>query len=132
LYHYGAPNAGAIPKVYGVLPSISKKRLDEILGNSIPDNAPITGPASGLFMQYFEGAVNPSNENMTPELAKAAVDALQTIHGSHVLHGDAEGRNLLMYPQTGRVVWIDFSSASINRSMRTATRNWTRSKTSLQ
>jgi predicted Ser/Thr protein kinase len=121
LYHYGAPEDGAVPKIYGVLPSISKKRLAEMLGDSIPDYAPITAPASGLFMQYFEGAVNPSSENMTPKLAKAAVEALRTIHGSHVLHGDAEGRNLLMYPETGRVVWIDFSSASINRSARRAT-----------
>jgi tRNA A-37 threonylcarbamoyl transferase component Bud32 len=121
LYHYGVPGEGVVPNVYGVLPSISKKRLDQILGNSIPDDAPITTPASGLFMQYFEGAVNPSSENITPELAKAAVRALQLIHSSHVLHGDAEGRNLLMYPGLGRIVWIDFSSASINRSMRRAT-----------
>jgi serine/threonine protein kinase len=120
LHHYGAPGEGAVPRIYGTLPSISKKQLDKLLGESIPDDAPITTPASGILMEYFQGAVKPTSENMTAGLAKAAVEALQLIHSSHVLHGDAEGRNLLLYPETGRVVWIDFSSASINRHMRAA------------
>jgi len=118
LHHYGAPDEGIVPKIYGVLPSISKKRLSEILGNAVPDDqAPITTPASGVLMQHIRGAVSPSAENMTTKIAEAALDALGVIHSCHVLHGDAEGRNLLLYPETGKVVWIDFSCARINRSI---------------
>ena len=57
---------------------------------------------------------------MTDPLAKAILKASDIIHDSHVLHGDAVERNILIDAETFRVVFIDFSSATINRSMNAA------------
>jgi len=117
LCHYGVPDQGIVPKVYGVLPSLSKKALSKLLGDSIPEEAPVVGTAAAVVMEYIQGAQKASPETMTPTLAKKAVDALRTIHKAHILHEDAEGRNLLVFPETEQVVWIDFSSATVNRDV---------------
>jgi serine/threonine protein kinase len=117
LYHYEVPDQGAVPKIYGILPSINKKTLTKLLGDSIPEDAPIALPAAAIIMEYIQGAQPASEKNMTHAIAKKALYELQTIHNAHVLHGDAEARNLLVFPETENVVWIDFSSASINRDI---------------
>jgi serine/threonine protein kinase len=117
LYHYDIPNEGIVPKIIGVLPTINKKKLDVLLEETIPENVSIALPASAVVMEFIEGAVKPSPANMTSAIAKRALRALRLIHNAHVLHGDAEARNILIVPATNKVVWIDFSSASINRSI---------------
>jgi serine/threonine protein kinase len=115
LCHYEVPEQGVVPQIYGVIPSINKRKLSTLLGDSIPENLPIVTPAAAVVMEFIDGAVPPTRENMTPEIAKRALRGLRTIHNAHVLHGDAEARNILVNPKTGKVVWIDFSSATINR-----------------
>jgi serine/threonine protein kinase len=117
LCHYEVPEQGIVPKIFGVFPSINKTKLGALLGHSIPENAPIVTPAAAVVMEYIEGAVSPKPENMTPEIARKALRGLRIIHNAHVLHGDAEARNLLIHPKTGKVVWIDFSSAQINKTI---------------
>jgi serine/threonine protein kinase len=120
LYHFGAPDDGVVPKVFGVLPSINKKKLDNLLQDSIPDDVSIPLPAYAVVMEYIQGAVRPSPENMTHAIAEETLRALKIIHNSHVLHGDAEGRNILVRQPEGTVVWIDFSSSEINTSVNLA------------
>lgn len=120
LYAYEVPQQGIVPQIHGVLPYINKTKLAALLGDSIPENAPIVTPAAAVMMEFIDGAVAPTPENMTPEIAKRALRGLRIIHNAHVLHGDAEARNILIQPRTGKVVWIDFSSAEINRSIRAA------------
>jgi serine/threonine protein kinase len=119
LYAYEVPDQGVVPQIYGVFPSINKRKLAALLGDSMPENAPIVTPAAAVVMEFIEGAVSPTRENMTPEIAKRILRGLRIIHNAHVLHGDAEGRNILIRP-TGKVVWIDFSSAEINRFIKQA------------
>lgn len=120
LYHYGIPDKGVVPKIFGVLTTLNKKKLDAVLKDAIPEDVSIPLPAAAVVMEYIEGAVRPSRDNMTEAIAEEALRALRLIHNAHVLHGDAVGRNILIYPHTGKVVWIDFSSAEINRSVNQA------------
>jgi len=117
LYHYGVPAERVVPQVIGVVPTINKKKLEAMLQDSIPEGLSITLPASGVLLEYIDGSQRASAAVMTPAIAKEALYGLQLIHNAHVLHKDAEARNILIYPDSGRVVWIDFSSAEINRSM---------------
>ena len=117
LYHYGVPAQGVVPNVMGTIPTITKKKLDDILQDSIPDNITITLPASAVLLEYLDKAQRASSANMTHALAAEALRGLRLIHNAHVLHGDAEARNILVYPETGKVVWLDFSSAEINRAI---------------
>jgi serine/threonine protein kinase len=114
LVHYGAPTNGVVPNVYGLLPTINKKKLNDILQDSVPDDVSISLPASGVIMEYIEG-VRPTPENMRHCTAIKVLHALDIIHASHVLHGDVEPRNILIDQRTGNAVWIDFSSAQINK-----------------
>jgi serine/threonine protein kinase len=115
LSHYGVVKEGVVPKIFGILPTISQRRLDVLLKDSIPENAPIALPASGLVMEFIEAAVSPTRENMTPAIAWDALEGLRLIHKAHILHQDTEARNLLIRPSTGEAIWFDFSSARINR-----------------
>jgi serine/threonine protein kinase len=117
LYHYGVPEQGFVPRVYGVLPSLNKKALGKLLGDSVPDDAPIAPPAAAVVMEYIQGGQPASRKNMTHTIAERALNALQVIHNAHVLHGDAEARNLLVLPESEEAVWIDFSASSINRDI---------------
>jgi serine/threonine protein kinase len=114
LYHYGTPEKGLVPKIFGVLPKIHKKKLEDLLDDENPDPIPV--PASAIVMEFIQG-VRPSAENMKHSIALKITHALDAIHLSHVLHGDVEPRNILINPETGDAVWIDFSSAEINRSI---------------
>jgi serine/threonine protein kinase len=121
LYYYGAPEQRVVPRLYGVLPTISKKRIKELLQDAIPDNVDLAAPASALVMEYIEG-IRPTQENMTDSIAKDILEALNIIHSAHVLHGDVEPMNILISPQTGRAVWIDFSASEINKIIKLAIR----------
>ena len=117
-----------VPRAIGVIATINKKKLDALLQNSIPDGLDIGLPASAVVLEYIEQAQRASPSNMTDAIAEEALRGLQLIHNAHVLHNDGETRNMLVYPESGKVVWIDFSSAEINRSVRSAIGERTRVK----
>lgn len=120
LYHYNVPSKGVVPKIYGVLPSVNKKKLRQFLQDTTPEDAPFGFPGAALVMEYIEKAERPSSENMSEALAREAIRALRLIHRAHVLHEDPEPRNILLCRHTGKVVWIDFSSAEINTQVAAA------------
>jgi serine/threonine protein kinase len=120
LNYYNIPSEGVVPKIHGVLPTVNQKLLNSLLQDAIPDDVTFKLPASAVVMEYIEGGETPTKTNMTPELAKEALRGLELIHGAHVLHGDGMPRNILIFPDTGKAVWIDFSSAEINRDIKAA------------
>jgi serine/threonine protein kinase len=113
LYHFGVPETGIVPTIYGVLPEVDGNKLDGIIEDEVPVDAPITLPASLIVMEYIEGE-RPSLENINPKRAIRILKALRKIQMAHILHGDTEGRNILVCPSSGRLVWIDFSDAEVN------------------
>lgn len=115
LQFFGVSGRGTVPQIFGVLPSINAKKLNDLLQNAIPVDVTISFPASAIVMEYIEG-VRPTEANLTPDLADKILVALRDIHTARVIHGDAETRNIIIQPGTGRVAWIDFSSADINNS----------------
>jgi RIO-like serine/threonine protein kinase len=116
LYHFDVPAERIVPQIYGIIPTVNKKLLKKMLQDSIPEDAPISLPASAVVMEFIDGE-SPSRENMTPKLAKRILYGLQCINEAHILHHDAFARNILVLPAEERAVWIDFSSAALNTSI---------------
>ncbi|EKM52945.1 uncharacterized protein PHACADRAFT_30068 [Phanerochaete carnosa HHB-10118-sp] len=78
-------------------------------------------PPKGILIEYFANAERLSHQNITPEVAQAALRALNAVHTGNVLHGDVHQRNILLLPDR-RVVWIDFdcSCCDLVRELRDA------------
>ncbi|EKM51442.1 uncharacterized protein PHACADRAFT_178071 [Phanerochaete carnosa HHB-10118-sp] len=68
------------------------------------------GPIRALLLEYFVDAQQLSIDNVSEKVAEAAMRALCEINKAHVLHGDIEGRNILVLPGE-RVVLVDFNYA---------------------
>ncbi|OSD08689.1 hypothetical protein PYCCODRAFT_1473256 [Trametes coccinea BRFM310] len=114
LQHYGACDAGAVPKCFGWL-ELTSDDLEAIAA------LPVVAeewryikedelPPKALLLEWFEGAQQLSIDNVTPAIADAGLRALYRVHASFVMHGDVHRRNILVLPG-GRVVWIDFDAA---------------------
>ncbi|CAL1698038.1 unnamed protein product [Somion occarium] len=63
-----------------------------------------------LLFEHIDGLIPLSVENVTTDIAEAALKALCGVHAAHVLHGDIRRRNMLLLPD-GRVVWAGFGAA---------------------
>jgi len=114
LQHYNVTSQGVVPKFYGSIASLDKKKLLALLPDSAPEDGSIKFPASAIVIEYLEGGEKPSQDNMTRELTEEALRGLRLVHNAHVWHGDPELRNILIFPESGRAVWIDFSNAEVN------------------
>lgn len=68
-------------------------------------------PPKALLLEYFADAQVLSIQNITPDIAEAALRSLCKIHKAYVLHGDPRRHNLFVLPG-GRVVWIDFDNST--------------------
>jgi predicted Ser/Thr protein kinase len=68
----------------------------------------------GLIMEWLEGGEQLSVNNITHNNACRLLLALAKIHAAGVLHYDTYRRNLMVFPGTRRVVWLDFSCAHMN------------------
>lgn len=47
----------------------------------------------------------------TEDRAATLLDILHKIHDARIYHGDPYPRNIVLQPETGRVLWIDFNCA---------------------
>ena len=111
LLHSGACAAGVVPNCYGsaVLDQAQwhfPGKHDWLL--HFRDDPK---PLNALVLEFLVHASKMTLRCITLQRAEDAMEALKTIHRAHVAHGDIHPRNLLVLPE-GRVVWIDFDSAS--------------------
>ncbi|EKM52941.1 uncharacterized protein PHACADRAFT_147241 [Phanerochaete carnosa HHB-10118-sp] len=114
LQHYGACEAGAVPKCYGWL-ELSVQDMDAIAAlpgidvrwQHLKDDEK---PPKALLIEFFEGAQRLSTQTITLAVADAALRALYHVHASYIVHSDVYGRNTLVLPE-GRVVWVDFDAS---------------------
>ncbi|CAL1697074.1 unnamed protein product [Somion occarium] len=112
LIHYGACDAGVVPRCYGWL-RLSKEVTDFVAGHS---SYRCWGPfirrqPLGILLEYFPDTSCVSFNNITFALAQTAMKAMCRIHQAYVLHGDLASRNCLLLP-SGRIVWVDFDHSS--------------------
>ena len=66
-----------------------------------------------IVMDWLEGAEQLSVENITHEYACELLEGLSVIHGAGVLHADLFRRNMMIFPNTNDVAWIDFSCSHV-------------------
>jgi RIO-like serine/threonine protein kinase len=95
-------------------------------GKTIGRNVPsITKPGDEsifvLMIDYIENSTPLSSSNVSHEVAKAAIVSLHKLHAIRILHGDISSSNSLLLDEHEpcTVMWVDFSSASINASDKT-------------
>lgn len=114
LVHYGACDKGIVPKCYGWL-ELSNDDVENILSlpgisESLQSLKRDEGLPKALLLEYLPNATRISVDNISLELADAALRSFYHIHASYVVHRDVHGRNILVL-EGGRVVWIDFDAA---------------------
>lgn len=117
LLHYGICAKGIVPYCYGYVP-ISRKHISRMIkvcapgkfDHNVADMKYDLEPPRALLLEYFEDAQPVSFRNATIDIADTALRHLHAIHTAYILHGDINGRNILLLPD-GRVVWTDFDSA---------------------
>jgi serine/threonine protein kinase len=103
---------GCIPRVYGCgIRTLSEWGLVDVVVNTKGDEDIVF---YGILMEWLEGAEQLSDDNITMDLAVSVANGLAKIHDAGVYHGDARARNILVYPETNRAVWIDFSCAMLD------------------
>ena len=112
LQHYGICDKGVVPKCYGWL-TLSPQHIQQILAlPGISDTAllmkRVKKPPQAVVLEYFPNAAQLTIDNVTETLADAALRGLYAVHSAYVMHGDIDGRNILVLPDD-RVVWVDFN-----------------------
>ena len=80
----------------------------------IPNNTSDDESYYGIVMEWLEGAQSLSIDNVTIDNAANLLEGLAEIHEAGVLHYDTLRRNLMVFPDKRRAVWIDFSCAHMN------------------
>lgn len=119
LLYYGACAKGVVPHCYGWL-TLCTKHVNDI--QTLPDISETAvslkdevNPPKGILIEFFVDAEGLSERNITKEVARNAMKALQAVHAAYVQHDDIHRRNILVLPG-GRVVWIDFDKSDNPRS----------------
>jgi predicted Ser/Thr protein kinase len=113
LYFHGIIDEGIVPRIFGIDKWGVKQFKKTLRGAEIA--AGMDFPVRVILMEYLEEAEELREENVTLDMAMKALRGIRRIHLASVKHGDVAPRNILVLP-SGRVVWIDFSSAQCNAS----------------
>jgi len=108
--------SGVVPIAYGCGRDWNHERLRDVLDSALEPTSPLRTPVSVIMLEYVGQSGPLSADNITWRICKEVLRGLDLIHSAQVLHHDIGERNLLVVPDTGRVVWIDFSSSFINPS----------------
>lgn len=108
----GLSDAGIVPHYYGHLEDLDilafdlKKWHNAFFCFQYDDFRP-----NALFIEYVPGMEMMDLKTYTKERFAKVITGLEKIHAAHVLHGDPMPRNMMIVPETERVLWIDFDRA---------------------
>ncbi|KAL4243746.1 hypothetical protein ABKN59_011040 [Abortiporus biennis] len=149
LIHAGLPEQGIVPNCYGwltlsnrsyleqcyALPVSEKDDLEEFWSREKnkqritkygPDTASRSHtllddrrPPKALLLEYYADLEPLSGNNVTHDIAEAALKALYQIHAAYVHHGDLSHDTNVFVRPGNRVMWIDFDESTCR-----CERNW--------
>ena len=71
------------------------------------------GEFYGILLEWLEGGVQLSEENVTLDNVVDFITGIARIHNAGILHNDVFERNMIFIPETKRSVWIDFSCSQL-------------------
>lgn len=66
----------------------------------------------GLILEDLSRFSPLSIHNVSGTVVSSALKALSKVHSAFVQHGNLARQHVMLHPETGRVVWVDFSCAS--------------------
>ena len=103
----GLCDKGIIPDLLGVIRRIDprewKAHLDNFLEDELQPNA--------IVLEYIPNLQRIDLTNYTKDRAVALQNIIREIHKVRVVHGDPYPQNMMVQPETDRVLWIDFDRA---------------------
>jgi hypothetical protein len=97
----------------------SSQKYEKTIGRTIQS---ITGGEDAsifvLMLEFIEQSKPLSSVTVSIDIARAAISSLTKLHNIQIVHGDISTSNALVLEERApaRVMWIDFSSASIGAS----------------
>ncbi|KAE8400505.1 hypothetical protein BDV37DRAFT_257344 [Aspergillus pseudonomiae] len=118
----GLCQEGVVPDFYGVIEQIDpiqwRPHLNRFLKDKLRPNA--------ILLEFIPNIKQIDLATYTEDRAAALLEILDKIHDAGVCHGDPYPRNMVVQPETGRVLWIDFDRAQTvsDSSITNRQRSW--------
>ena len=103
----GLCDQGIVPDMLGVIKQIDPHRWKPHLDNFLEDEH----QPNAIVIEYIPNIQRIDLTNYTKDRAVALQNIIREIHKARVVHGDPYPRNMMVQPETDRVLWIDFDRA---------------------
>ncbi|KAE8320914.1 hypothetical protein BDV39DRAFT_212971 [Aspergillus sergii] len=103
----GLCEQGTIPDFYGVIEKIDPNQCRPHLNGFLEDEL----LPCAILLEYVPNMHEIHLTTYTEDRAATLLQILREIHKAWVYHGDPYPRNMMVQPETGRVLWIDFDRA---------------------
>ena len=105
--------AGVVPQCYGwfELDDLLERvrALPSVLLSGLHGQDPSI--TKGLVLEDLVGALRPTVHKISLDFGELALRALHHLHSVYILHGKPDKDNVLVFPETMRIVWVGFSHA---------------------
>ena len=108
---------GVVPDFYGVIKSIDPETpgwqpdLKKFYDRTLPEGLDHKPRPDGVLIEYIPNIKKIDLDNYTEERVRKIRDIFFEIMDAGVIHMDDYPRNMMVQPETDRVLWIDFDRA---------------------
>ncbi|PYH69411.1 uncharacterized protein BO88DRAFT_461677 [Aspergillus vadensis CBS 113365] len=103
----GLCQQGIVPDFYGVIDQIDPRQWQPHLNGFLKDKH----RPNAILLEYIPNLKQIGLETYTEDRAAALLSIIQKIHEAGICHCDPYPRNMMVQPETDRVLWIDFDRA---------------------
>ncbi|OGM42770.1 hypothetical protein ABOM_008153 [Aspergillus bombycis] len=107
LQERGLCQQGVVPDFYGVIEQIDPIQWQPHFNRFLKDKLPL----NAILLEFILNLKQIDLTTYTEDRAAALLQIIHQIHDAGVCHGDPYPRNMVVQPETGRVLWIDFDRA---------------------
>ncbi|PYH32028.1 uncharacterized protein BO87DRAFT_441517 [Aspergillus neoniger CBS 115656] len=103
----GLCQQGIVPDFYGVIDQLDPMQWQPHLNKFLKDKH----RPNAILLEFFPHLKQIGLETYTEDRAAALLSIIQQIHEAGICHCDPYPRNIMVQPETDRVLWIDFDRA---------------------
>ncbi|OJZ90115.1 hypothetical protein ASPFODRAFT_43490 [Aspergillus luchuensis CBS 106.47] len=105
----GLCQQGIVPGFYGVIDQVNPMQWQPHLNKVLKDKH----RPNAILLEFIPNLKQIVVETYTENRAAALLSIIQQIHEAGICHCDPYPRNMVVQPETDRVLWIDFDRAQI-------------------